>query len=237
MNRPGAAVRRREAGLTLIELTVAMMIVGVLAAAVGTVTISSFKAMRVASVKVATGADARVAMETVSRTLRVATVPTGEASAIVTGSYDAISFYALLIRSSSTATPLPTLVEYYRDSSTKCLMEAQTPARVLGAPVGTSIYAWDTGRVARCVVRTTQVPTSAAPWFSYYDDGQLTSGGTAVVPLTVPVGGLLLADRQSVLSVGVTLTVTDPLNPTVNGVSDEVRVTLSNVSLSNGGGA
>ena len=214
-----------------------MMIIAVLAAAVGTVTVGSFKAVRTATVKISTGADARLAMEVMSRTMRVAVLPTGEASAITVGGYDAISFYALLSRTASTATPLPTFVEYYRDAASKCLMEAQTPARVLAVPAGTSIYAWDTGRTVHCVARTTQVPTAASPWFSYYTTGQLVSGGSATVPLTVPTGGLLLAARQSVRSVEVTLTVTDPNNPTITGVSDKVRVTLGNVSLGNGGGA
>jgi prepilin-type N-terminal cleavage/methylation domain-containing protein len=227
-----------DAGMSLVELTVAMSIVGVLILAVGAVTISSFKAMRIATVKIAAGADARVAMETMSRTLRVAVVPAGEPSAITVGSYDSISFYALLSRTASVATPLPTLVEYYRDLPSNCLMEAQTPARMLAAPGPTgSLYAWDTGRVTHCVAHTAQIPTAASPWFSYYTSGQLLTGGVATVPLTVPTGGLLLADRQSVRSVEATLTVTDPANPTVTGVSDEVQVTLDNVSLSNGGGA
>jgi hypothetical protein len=199
--------------------------------------LGSFKAIRIATVRVSTGADARVAMETLSRTLRVAVVPSGEWSAITVGSYDAISFYALLSRTASTATPLPTLVEYYRDAATNCLMEAQTPARVLAVPVGSSLYAWDTGRVAHCVVRTAQVPSAAGPWFSYYTTGQVVSAGSATVPLTVSTGGLVLSDRQSVRSVEVSLTVTDPSNPTVTGVSDKVRLTLGNVSLSNGGSA
>jgi hypothetical protein len=215
-----------------------MLIIGVLAAAVGTVTVGSFRAVRTATVKISTGADARLAMEVLSRTLRVAVLPTGETSAITVGSYDAISFYALLSRTASTAAPLPTFVEYYRDSASNCLMEAQTPAHVLTVPAGTSIYGWDAaGRTVHCVARTTQVPSATNPWFSYYTTGQLISGGAQTVPLTVPAGGLLLAARQSVRSVAVSLTVTDPNNPTITGVSDKVRVTLGNVSLSNGGSA
>ncbi|HEX2809383.1 MAG TPA: prepilin-type N-terminal cleavage/methylation domain-containing protein [Kineosporiaceae bacterium] len=237
MRRRRAPLRRNDTGLTLVELSVSMMIIGVLSLGVGTVTVGTFRAIRIATVKISTGADARIAMETLSRPLRVAVLPSGEPAAITVGSYDAITFYALLSRTASTATPLPTLVEFYRDAASNCLMEALTPARVLAVPVGTSLYAWDTGRSTHCVARTSQVPSAAQPWFSYYTSGQLVSGGSSTVPLTVPTGGLLLSDRQNVRSVAVSLTVTDPSNPTVGGVSDEVRVTLGNVSLSSGGSA
>jgi prepilin-type N-terminal cleavage/methylation domain-containing protein len=234
---PRRARGRADDGLTLVELSVSMMIIAVISLAVGTVTVGSFKAVRNATVKISSGADARLAMETLSRTLRVAALPTGESSAITVGGFDSISFYALLSRTAAASTPLPTLVEYYRDAATNCLMEAQTPARVLSVPAGTSIYAWDTGRVKHCVARTAQVPSAAHPWFSYYTSGQLLSGGSATLPLTVPTGGLVLGDRQGVRSVEVSLTVIDPNSPTITGVSDKVRVTLGNVSLSNGGSA
>jgi len=218
--RPGRA-GRADAGMSLVELSVAMLITGVLLAAVAAVTIGTLKAARVVNVKVSTAADARIGMETVSRTLRTATVPTGVTSAVTTANTNAITFYSTINRANSLTVSgelIPTLIEYYYTGG--CLMEAQTPARV----VSTGVYAWDTGRVAKCVLRTTQAPT-----FSYY------TSGSASTALTVPTGGLVAADRQSVQSVEVALTVTDANNTGVGGIPMDVRITLDNVVLKAGG--
>jgi type II secretory pathway pseudopilin PulG len=225
--------RRDDAGLSLVELTISMMIVSVLAIAIGGVTITSFRALRIAQVRVSTAADARVAMEAISRNLRVAVTPVGQPSAIMKGDVGEVRFYALLSRTTpGNTTPAPTFVEYYRQNN--CVMEDETPASGPGP-----VYTWPPGgRTSRCLVRTTQVPTSAAPLFSYYDSSQLQSNGSSATPLTVPTdgNGLTPTQRVSVVSVGVTLTVIDPANPTVAGATDQAQVTLDNVSLAAPGG-
>jgi hypothetical protein len=202
-----------------------MLIVSVLTLAIGTVTITSFRALRIAQVRVSTAADARVAMEAISRTLRVA--GTGGTSnnppAVIFGDINRVRFNALLSRTTpGNTTPAPTVVDYYFAGN--CLMEAETP------PTGVA--------TVRCLVRTTQVPTAAAPLFSYYDSAQLHTDGSSATPLSVPTdgNGLSLAQRVSVVSVGVTLTVIDPANPTVGGATDAAQITLDNASLAAPGG-
>ena len=227
MSRLRAALRRRvlpgrDAGMSIAELAVTMMVTGILLAAVATVTIGMLKAVRVVNVKAATAADARIGMEAMSRTLRAASIPTGATSSVTVATSNQVTFYSMINRTTAltvSGTVIPTLIEYYYSGN--CLMEAQTPARVSGAS-----YAWDTGRVAKCLLRTT-----AAPTFSYY------TSGSATTPLTVPTGGLTASDRQSVQSVEVALTATDANNSTVAGLPVDVRITLDNVVLSAGGTA
>jgi type II secretory pathway component PulJ len=225
--------RRRgpDEGLTLIELVIAMSITSTLLLGIGWITMSTIRADRTMNVRISASADARLAMEAVSRTLRTAVKPTGETAAVTVATPTAVSFYTLIQRDGTFNTPLPTLVEYYQDSTTGCLIEAKTPARTLTVPVGNSIYAWDTGRTTKCLVRTASVPSLANPWFTYY------TSGSGTTPITLTLLGLSLFDRQTVQSVAFTPTVVDPDNPTVPGVQDAVRVTLANVALAQGNAA
>jgi prepilin-type N-terminal cleavage/methylation domain-containing protein len=224
------STRRRsgDAGVTLVELSVAMFITAVLLGAVATVLLSTLRGVNASMVKISTAADGRLAMEAMSRTLRVAVTPSGETSALVTAKPDEIVFYAMLQHTTAITTPTPTRVRYYRSGN--CLMEAQTPGQDQGT-TPTSYHWVDSQTVTKCLVRTTQVPTTGSPWFRYTTSGALN--GTALIP---PTGGLSQADRQSVLAVEVTVTVTDPQNTSAGGVSNDVRVTLDNVALAQDGG-
>ena len=217
MIRLRAALRGRargDAGLSLVELAVATFVAGVLFAGVGAVFVGTSRAVRAVNVKTSTTADLRIGMEATSRTLRVAYRPAGEPVAITSATGSAVTFYALLNRSNLTTQPLPTLVEYWHDGT--CLREAQTPARTLSTPEADgSLYAWDTGRVNKCLLRTT-----TAPAFSYYTSGTATAAMTSTSTQ---------AERLTIQSVGLTLTVTDPANPTVSGVPASTRLTLSNL--------
>ena len=218
-----------DAGLSLVELSVAMLVTAVLTAAVATVFIGTTQATRTMNVRTATSADLRPATEAFSRTARVAYQPVGESSAVASATSSAVSFYALLNRTGATSQPLPTLVEYAYNGT--CLTEAQTPARTLSVPASDgSIYEWDTGRVSKCILRT-----SVAPTFSYFTTGAIVSSGTTVAALTVPTAGLDLVNRQSVRSIEVSLTARDAVNPSVGGVSSVIRVSLQNVISAAGG--
>jgi prepilin-type N-terminal cleavage/methylation domain-containing protein len=220
----------REAGYTLVELLVSMLVLGVMATGVAGITLGSLRADRTLHAKLTNEASARVAMEAVSRTLRTGVQPAGESSPITVAQVDAISFYTLIQHTTgSTANPLPTFVEYYYNSATTCFTEAQTPARQLSVPTGSgSIYAWDTGRSTKCLFKTSVPPSLTNPYFTYYTSGSTTT------PITVGSTGLVLADRQTVQSVMFTPTVTDPSTSSVTGSADEVRVTLANVALARG---
>ncbi len=219
--------RRGEAGFSLPELMVTIGVFSIVMTAVGTVFVGSLKSVRVVRERTVTAADARIALEAVTRSLRVAVRPDGEAAAITLATGSSLTFYSVINRSGTTADPLPSKVEYAWDGT--CLNEAVTPARTLTAPAaGGPFYAWDTGRTSKCLVRTT-----AAPAFAYFTTPQISSGGVDVSPMTVPVGGLSATDLGLVQSVQVTVAV-QVTGAVTGGTTVMDRVTLTNVLLDTG---
>jgi type II secretory pathway pseudopilin PulG len=216
------APRSDDAGISLVETLVAMVIGSLLLGVVVAFFVASTGAVRRVNAATAASSNVRVAAEAMSRTLRVAYPPPGEPSALVTATSTDVMFYSLLNRGTPSSTlPLPTRVEYTWDGN--CLNQAQTPARPLATPSATgSLYAWDTGRTSTCLLRTTR-----APVLSYYTTGVPSSGGTTTPPLTMPPGGLDVSDRQAVQSVQVTLTAAEGADDP--SASAAVRVTLQNI--------
>jgi hypothetical protein len=134
-------------------------------------------------------ADARLAAEAITRTLRVAWRPADEPAAVVAAGRSGVRFWALLNRTGAATLvePPPTLVEYSYDGT--CITESQTRE----------------GRTARtCLLRT-----SVAPVFTYYASSASAADGTPLAPLvsTPEVAG---ADLAAVRSVQVELTVRAP---------------------------
>jgi prepilin-type N-terminal cleavage/methylation domain-containing protein len=216
--------RARDAGMTLVELSVAMFVSSVLLAGIAAVFTGTLRAVETTNVRTADSADLRIGLEAVARPLRVAVQPAGEDSAVVTAQDRALSFYALLNRTGtdSTSQPLPTLVQFTWNPADGCLNRSLTPARSLAAVSATgSIYAWDTGTVTSCLLRT-----SAPPAFRYFD------GATTTAALSTPVADATL---PVVISVEVTITGRVPANTRVAGVPATVRVTLENVIAAQGG--
>jgi Tfp pilus assembly protein PilW len=203
------------------ELVVTMMVAGLVLAGLGTVVISLTQGARTLNTATGSSADVRIALEAVSRMLRVAYRPAGEPSAIVTAKADTVSFYALVDRTNGAAPPPPVLVTYSWDGT--CLRESKTAGRRLSAVSGTgSLYAWDATPAVSCLLRTT-----TGPVFSYATNGALTSTGGDPAALSIPVGGLSLTTRQTVQSVGVRVSGPPPARGPV--VAAGTRVTLQNV--------
>lgn len=200
--------RRRgqgDAGLTLIELTVTMAITAILAIAVSALFAGLAKTVSFTTGTTDTTAEARVAIEAMTSTLRSA-IPYLTNPAMMVAKSDTVSFYASLDRSGGTNTGsvTPTLVTFAWNGSS-CITRTQAD------PVaGTSS--------STCIMRTT-----TAPVFSYY------TSPTGSTPLTVPGSGLILSDRQSVDSVGITLTGTKAASGGRTATSQvQDRITLSN---------
>lgn len=241
--RRGAAIlrgaaRSADAGMTLIELLVAMVISTILIIMVSQVTMMSFRTARFASTKIFATAQSRTAMERMMKLLRVAVVPSGLTGAFVSASYDSVRFYTALKTDSTANDPLPTYVEYYWDPTTTCLTEAMTPARVITpTPSLGSPYAWDTGRTTRCLVKLATDPTAAAPLLTYYSSAAIGSDGSTPTALTIGATGMTTATMLLIRSVEITLSVVDPHNTDVPAVVSDDKVTLDNLVLSAGGRA
>jgi hypothetical protein len=200
-----------------------MMVASLVLAGVGTVVVSLTQGARTLNITNGASADVRLALEAMSRMLRVAYRPPGEPSAIVTADTNTISFYALVDRTNGGTPPPPVLITYVWDPVKQCVTESKTAGRSLSAVSATgSLYAWDATPAVSCLLWT---PTK--PVFTYSTNGALTSSGGDPSSLTIPTGGLTLMSRQTVQSVRVQVTGAPPARGPV--VSASTRVTLQNV--------
>jgi prepilin-type N-terminal cleavage/methylation domain-containing protein len=201
--RPG------DRGVSIVELSVAMMIGSLLLAATAAAFIGAMRTVRSVNASTSSVKDARLAMEAMTRTLRVAYKPAGQPAALVSAGPSGVRFWALLNRSGAPAltAPPPTLVDYSYNGT--CVTETQTAG-------GTT--------TAKCLVRT-----SVAPTFTYFNSGADTVGGAPVtaLPATPP-------DLTVVRSVQVALTVRTPGDPVATALPVVTRVTLQNIPTAGG---
>jgi prepilin-type N-terminal cleavage/methylation domain-containing protein len=228
--RPSRFHRRRpraanDAGLSLVELMVAMFVTSILLAGISTVFVGTLRGVKTVNVKTSTGLDVGLAIEAMSRTVKVASLPYGETTAMVTASTTGMSFYALLNRTGSVSTtePIPSLMEY--SYAANCLTEAVTPGLLIASPsVGGPYYSWPAAsKKSKCLLRTTTSPT-----FSYYASGDLTATALSAG------SGLSAADLDNVRSVGLHLVATDPANAAIVGVPADTRISLENLIAGDG---
>ena len=196
--------RAGDAGYTVAELAVAMVVAGILLGAVATIFVGSARAVRTVNVKNSTGADVRLAIEAMTRTLKVATDPTGPDAAFTGASPTGMTFYALLNRSGvdSGTQPQPALVSYSYGSN--CLNQSITPSG------GTTTTV--------CLLRT-----ATAPVFTYYASGDASAAALGASP------SMASADLATVRSVSLSLTATDVTDTGTTGVPAVTRVSLENL--------
>jgi Tfp pilus assembly protein PilW len=210
----------RDTGASLIELVVAMAAMSIAMIAVTGMLITTSRLSRAEIDRVPAQSQAQDAVDAIARSVRAATVPSGETEALLVATSTALTFYAQLNRADAltvSGVPVPTKVELYLSGN--CLYRALTPARALAVPVGSSVYAWDTGRTAACLARSTPLPSDL---FSYY------TGSTATTPISLPGGGLGAATRATVRSVQVDVQLTVP-GSGVRTSRAEDRVSLVNL--------
>jgi Tfp pilus assembly protein PilW len=223
---------RDDRGVTLVETLVAATLASLVLAGVGTVFVGAIRVVRTVSVKTDTGADARIGMEAITRTLRTAVRPKGESAAVLLADTSRVSFYALLNRSGAAqgTDTVPTRLAYSYDGT--CVNETQTPgAAVVGPGPSGPFYTWTGAGVTRCLLRT-----ATAPRFSYFGTAAIATNGTDSPALTVPSGGITAtAELRSIQSIQLLLTAADRANPAVAGVEVLGRATLNNVLTDTGG--
>jgi prepilin-type N-terminal cleavage/methylation domain-containing protein len=232
-------VSRGDQGFGLAELMVSMALFSIAVAAVAAVLIGTLDTVRFTTTKNRVTADARIGMDAVSRSLRVAVQPPGEDAAIVSATASGVSFYSSLDRGGAQTPDRPTKVTYAHGAlgGRTCLLETQVPASDnTGADSATKPFVWTSTGVTTCLVET-----ATAPAFAYYDTGRLTdpTTGADTSPLPVPSSGLELVDRQRVVSVQVDLAGEAAGAGDVPPVFARDRVTLSNLieDLDSGGTA
>jgi prepilin-type N-terminal cleavage/methylation domain-containing protein len=220
----------RQAGLTLVELLVTMVVSSVLLLAVGAVFTGSLTSAKGVSSRSEATASARLAMDTLQRRLRVAVrpspkPPTEDTSAMFTLlGPDRVSFYSSIAPAGALTVPPPTLVEYLVDTTARCLRESLTPGVAVLDPVTAAVtsYTWPVaGRRSRCLVFGT-FNTDGAPLFVYYDSA------VAATPLTVGAGSTDPVLLRAVHSVELSMTAHDVSNSSVRATPVRTRVSLVN---------
>lgn len=211
--------RNGDAGTTLAELAVSMFIGTIVLAAVATVFVGTLRSTRTANSRVTSAADARVAMETMTRGLRVGVDPpmAGTTSPFLSAAGSSVNFYASLTTPSATTDPPPTLIQYAYDSTRKCLLRTQTAA------VGTSPnFTFTTGAKSSCLAYGT-VNGDGSPLFTYYPSG------TTTTPLPLVSGSVVAANLPTIDSVGIHLVLSDPATPAAPATVIQDRVSLVNM--------
>jgi hypothetical protein len=209
--------RPADDGLTVVELAVASAVGSLLLAVVATLVIGALHSIDVLTVRSGTVGDARIALEAMSRNIRVATRPPGASAPIVSASATQLSFWALLHRGGSPtdAPPTPTFVKYGYNG--QCVTQSLTPAASGTLTVTTPAVTTP----PTCLLRTTRPPV-----FSYYAAGDSTATAS---PLPANPQ-LASADLLRAGSVRVLIEVQDPRRPDVAPLPVTVQVTLENVT-------
>ena len=220
------ATRRRDAGLSVVEVVVAAALGGLVIAATLAVFSGALRSVRAVSVRTSASADTRIAMEQVTRELRVATRPDGALAALVSATPTTLSFYSLIDRSGTAAGAnadvSPSRIDYAYNGS--CVTGTTTPMLAgNGSWTLDSVHA-----VTRCLLRTT-----TAPVFTYYASGAISVNGVDT-PALAAVSGLAASDLPLVQSIEVTLTSSSATTTDIPVAQLRSRVTLTNVLLGGG---
>lgn len=210
MSRRLALRTHEEAGLSLSELLITMMIVSVVLVAATTALVATTRQFRVTTGKVDTQSDSRTTMESVTRDLRVVVPNPNGGGGIESG--DATSVTVYTARDASESRPMK--VSYSVDPSNQCLRRtAIKPTLTAGKATYPAASA-----TSRCV-GFGQVDTSR-PVFTYWT---IAPDGTTA-PANLP------ANKDKVGSVEVRLQLTSPDRPEVNPTTVVRTVTLINQS-------
>lgn len=230
-------------GTTLPELLISMVLTSLVVALVAATFVSTVRITRVSQQKLTQSGDAVVALDSMSRRLRVAVVPTGTTvvapavpTAFESATATSTTFYALLEKR-GTPTPCPTSgvtvpgcgelkptrVTYAVDTTRRCLLETLANASGTAAP-----YSYlPADSISRCIAYGSF--SSRSRLFSYYPDGQ---SATAFDDGTGSVGP---ADLCRIRSVRIDLTVTG--GSATSGTSVVSRLTLPNIPSTSCGGS
>lgn len=220
--------RHGDTGLSLAELVVTMLVTSLILVVAASLFTSTLRQNRVAAAKTNSTSGARIAMEALSRDLRVTIEPIVGIPAISFAGRREIIFYASRGASSGVTSPIPTKIRYWIDSSSGCLRRNLTAATITAG-----VASWPDDTALRTVAGTCVVHNAFnagdAALLQYYP----LATPTAPVPLAMPPTGtasLSLNDRQAVAAMAISVTVTDPAAPTVAATKVTKTVTLINLT-------
>jgi prepilin-type N-terminal cleavage/methylation domain-containing protein len=203
-----------EQGLSLVELLVSMLVLGIVTAVVTGLYVSTMRNVTYAQNLSANTRSVSNGMNEMARVIRAATdnpVPgvTLSAPALEKAKDESVTFYAYVNLGTTLATQPPIKVELSLDANRR-LVETKYAA----VSVASGYYAFSSSPESSRLLTETIAPATTPSLFSY-----LKSDGTAIVP---SAGGLTAAERRLITAVQISITVT-------NGSTDaRTWVTLQN---------
>lgn len=240
MNRLRGRLGRRDEGTSLTEMLVAMLITGIIVAAVATMTIT-FAQSNARNVTRQDQIDsARVVTETLSKKLRTAVMPNQltstctlcTADAFVLGKDYSVQFYANVNNAGNTVGPSRVTYTLTTTGATAGTLVEKVQVPDSAVPTATGyVYcnAEIAGATTACAARlTTRTLATGVRWdtgtaiFQYFD-----GAGDQMLPATS--GGSLTGDQLSkVLAVELTVTVQQPNSTRARATTYIQRLTLPN---------
>ena len=225
---------KREDGLTLIELLVAMILLGILLSVVAGLYTSALRAVTLARGQTGNTKIASTIMNEAARVIRAGTEnpltpPATNAPAFVSATNDDILLYAYINLTSSAQ--LPQLIRLRVDRATGNFVESRWPATAVTGgrwtfPANPCVT---TGVPSGCTAPTSRVtlgaaiPASHTKVFQYF--------GKDGAAIAVPTTGLTAADRALVASVKVTIVIQPTLTDASNPVTLENQIGMPNLGF------
>jgi prepilin-type N-terminal cleavage/methylation domain-containing protein len=206
----------RDAGMSLIELMVAMVVFGILSAIVVSLYLATNKSVLSTTTSNQNTQAAGNIMNELSRVIRGATtIPTAtdpQSPAVVLGTFNSLSLYSYV--DSSALTPTPFLVKFTINTTTGQILEQRWPSSLSS---GGALTFSSTASLTRTLPGRIKSGTTL---FSYSD-----SGGD---PLPATLGS---GDYTNVASVTVTVVAQTSTNPSINPATLRNVVGMPNVTL------
>jgi prepilin-type N-terminal cleavage/methylation domain-containing protein len=206
--------RHAERGMSLVELLISMLVLGILAAIVSGLYVSTMRGVTYAQALSANTRSVSNGMNEMARVIRAATDNpvsgvTLSAPALETAKAESVTFYAYVNLGTPLATQPPIKVQLNLDANRR-LVETKYPA----VPLAAGYYGFSSTPESSRILTETIAAAGSPSLFTY-----LKADGTAIVPAAA---GLTVAERRLITSVRVSVTVT-------NGSTDaRTWVTLQN---------
>jgi prepilin-type N-terminal cleavage/methylation domain-containing protein len=217
----------KDGGFTLAEMLCAMLVLGMLMTAVSALFIADMKSTETTNSRVSQANEGRVAMESMSRILRTAVLPSslascsscGATAAFIQGTAFKVSFYADINNDNNSTGPSQVV---FKVDANGTLIQTVQPADPGSGATG---YTWTSctlgapGCSLRQTVLATGVVTSGPNLFTYYSFGSQT-----------PITGVLTAQQlANVDAVDIVLSTTSSGAAGKAPVTFVQRIALPNV--------
>jgi Tfp pilus assembly protein PilW len=215
---------RDDAGVSLVEVLVAMSLLLMILGFTVTTLINGMGKSRSAQVRADNTNTGKIALDRMTKALRVATTPVGEPAAFVTAGPREVEFYSSVGTRTGSAVSGPKKYRIWvhgTGATGLCrpndLCESVTPATATVVS-GATTYSWNPANtVTRILARQLAVPQTR-PVFTYLKAGDATvqPDGTTLSSLGVDAGGLLTdVAMTQVDAVEIWLDIDHPSSPDV----------------------